>query len=337
MNSQRTVWFVYDGDCPLCTQAALALRIKQRYGRLALVNARTDKQHFLMQEIALRKLDLDEGMVIYDGNQFYHGKTALSFMARFGDHQGWFNWLNKALFWSDPIANVSYPWLRGVRNMLLRKRGIRQIDNLEHKSKPIFQQIFAEDWHALPPVMQKHYRNRPYSDEHHVVTGQLDVMCAGPLKWLAPVFWCLGIIPPANARQVPVTVTFSSHPDSKAFTFDRIFHFSDRKPYCFKSSMLPVEGNIVVERMRFGLGWKSSFHWEDSCVKLKHQGYVFNLFGHDISLPLTALLGAGNAIETPVDEQSFDMQVEITHPWWGKIYGYQGRFYLKDSEKCNGY
>jgi predicted DCC family thiol-disulfide oxidoreductase YuxK len=28
-NIKNNIWFVYDGDCPLCTNAALALKIKR--------------------------------------------------------------------------------------------------------------------------------------------------------------------------------------------------------------------------------------------------------------------------------------------------------------------
>ncbi len=35
-----------------------------------------------MQQVTELHLDLDEGMVLYDGIQFYHGKDALRFMAR---------------------------------------------------------------------------------------------------------------------------------------------------------------------------------------------------------------------------------------------------------------
>jgi len=44
------------------------------------------------------------------------------------------------------------------------------------------------------------------------------------------------------------------------------------------------------------------------------------------------LIGEGNALEKPVDDDTFDMQVDITHPWWGKVYEYKGRFHLKDGD-----
>ena len=58
------VWFVYDGDCPICTHAAHALKIKETYGSLHLLNAREKQSHPLIDEINKQCLDLDEGMVI---------------------------------------------------------------------------------------------------------------------------------------------------------------------------------------------------------------------------------------------------------------------------------
>ncbi len=50
-------------------------------------------------------------------------------------------------------------------------------------------------------------------------------------------------------------------------------------------------------------------------------GRVFRIFR-----PLLHLLGEGNAEEIAVDNDTFDMHVDISHPWWGKIYEYQGQF-----------
>ena len=109
----------------MCTKAAQAFRIKQEHGALHLVNARTAANDPLVQEINKRGLDLDEGMVIYAQERFYHGKDALKFMARYGDaHNNTFSAFCKGLFWSDAISSLTYPWMRGTRNMLLRRRSV---------------------------------------------------------------------------------------------------------------------------------------------------------------------------------------------------------------------
>lgn len=331
LDKRHEIWFVYDGECPLCKNAALALRIKHKYGNLNLLNARENLDHSLIKSIFTHGFDLDEGMIIYTENNFYHGADALFFMAQFSEGKGAFN-INKGLFFSKTITRLTYPWLRGARNLLLKRRGITKIDNLDLKNTPIFKSILGESWNQLPIIMHKHYANRPYSDDITTVEGTLDVMCAGPIKWFSPIFQLMGSVPPFNERDVPVTVQFKSNKHTKEFHFNRIFHFKNCKPYCFQSRMVHTSGNEVIEIMRFGLGWKMHFLWEDNCIKLKHKGYILKLFGCFIPLPLTIVLGAGHAIEIALDDNSFEMCVEITHPWWGKIYGYRGRFHMVESK-----
>lgn len=330
-NSGDGIWFVYDGECPLCTWAALALRIKAQYGELHLLDARASAEHELLQAIHAEGLDLDEGMVIYDGQRFYHGQAALRFMARFGETKGLFNLTNKLLFWSEWLAKITYPWMRGARNWLLRRRGIQSIDNLGLKNEPIFKRVFQPSWDELPSVMQKHYACRPYSDDEVIVDGILDVSCSGPIKIFAPILGLLGNIPPYSENNVPVTVSFNAEKDSKAFGFRREFHFSERRAHVFHSRMFPQQDGEVIELMRFGLGWRARVFWDDGRVKLRHKGYVFRLFGHFFPLPITVLLGEGNAEEWPLDDNRFSMFVDIRHPWWGKIYEYRGQFTIRQS------
>ena len=328
---QNEIWFVYDGECPLCKTAALALEIKKEYGTLNLLNAHDNVEHDLVQEINKLGLDLDEGMIIFDGEHYHHGKDALQFMARFGDTKGIFNLANKALFWSDCIANITYPWMRGVRNVLLRKKKVDLIDNLNLNSGPTFKAIFGNKWEELPPVMQKHYMNRPYTKDVTTVEGTLDVRCSGPIKMFAWVFWLMRGIPPHTEKNVPVTVHFESDLNSKYFHFNRIFYFKNRKPYRFQSRMLQIKSNEVIEIMQFRLGWRMNYILDEGNVKLKHRGYALSAFGHFIPLPINFLLGKGDAEEIAIDDNTFDMSVCITHPLWGEIYGYKGQFKVKES------
>jgi len=191
---------------------------------------------------------------------------------------------------------------------------------------PIFKPIFGQQWAELPEVMHKHYANRPYSDDVISVEGRLDLMCAGPIKWFAPLFWLLGTVPPQNEKNVRVTVDFESSPLDNSFTFNRVFYFKDRKPYRFQSTMMPTKDNELVEIMKFGIGWKTAYVWQDNKVTLLHKGYVLKYGSYFIPLPISWLLGSGNATEFAIDENSFEMSVDITQPWLGKIYQYTGRF-----------
>ncbi len=197
------------------------------------------------------------------------------------------------------------------------------------KHRPIFENIFGDDWSKLPPVIRKHYANRPYSDDTVIVTGHLTVMCTGALKLLSPLLQLLGQIPARNETNVPVTVHFQSNENTESFHFNRTFYFKSTKPYAFQSRMVQVKGNEVIEIMRYGLCWKMLYLWDGQKVVLKHRGYALHLFGYFIPLPLSFIIGEGYGEEVAVDDNSFDMLTQITHPWWGKIHEYKGRFQIE--------
>ncbi len=202
------------------------------------------------------------------------------------------------------------------------------MNNLNNKTQPIFKSVFGDDWDKLPTVIQKHYANYPYTDDVITVKGTLDITCSGPIKILKPLLLLMGSLPAYNQKNVPVTVSFESSRNSKEFRFNRIFYFHENKPYHFRSRMVQVEGNEVVEIMRFNIGWQMNYLWQDNKVILKHKGYVFKLFRYFIPLPITFLLGEGYAEEIAVDDERFNMIVHITHPLFGKIYQYKGQFRL---------
>lgn len=323
------VWFVYDGECPVCKHAAQALRIKQEFGELHLLNAREAADHGLVEQISRLGYDLDEGMVIYARQQYYYGAQALKFMAAHGRQQNGFMFFCRSLFWSASLTKLFYPWMRGVRNWLIARKGQGPIDNLQLKNTPIFQSIFGQDWSNLPTVFKKHYANRPYTNDRFFVHGELDVMGKAPLTWIAFVMRAMGQIPVHNERSVPVTVSFESEADSRYFIFNRVFMFRRARPYVFRSKMIQTRDNEVVELMRMGLGWKLAYRWDGNKVVLSHRGYVLKCFGHLIPLPLTLILGAGYAEEHAIDDNNFRMITYITHPWWGKIYEYKGHFEVR--------
>ena len=326
MASFSGVYFIYDGECPMCKSAAYAIRIKKKFGELHLINARDHGDHSLIKSINTLGYDLDEGMVIYHDGAFHHGKSALKFMAKYGEAKNGFSAFCKSMFWSDTISAVTYPWMRGMRNWLLRRKSAPRIDNLKLKSQPIFKSIFGDDWDALPAVFKEHYALCPYTDDQITVKGVLDTYCAGPIKWFSPLFWMMKGIPPHTEKNVETTVHFKSDKNTKAFHFNRVFHFKTRAPYNFHSRMIQLRDNIVVEVMHYGLGWKMSYHWDGDKVTLRHKGYVLNAFGHFIPLPTTWFLGQGYAEEIAIDGNSFAMITHITHPIWGKIYEYKGQF-----------
>lgn len=127
---KEAVWFVYDGQCPLCLMGATHFKVKEAVGTLHLLDARENPDHPIMQEINRLQLNLDQGMIIKFKNTCFQGADALHVMALLGTDSGWFNRINARLFKSKQLSILLYPLFRATRNGLLKLKGVRQINNL---------------------------------------------------------------------------------------------------------------------------------------------------------------------------------------------------------------
>ena len=320
------VWLFYDGKCPICSSVADYLRIKKQYGSLNLVDARDPLNYELVRSVNEQGFDLDEGVVIVHDGRFLHGQAALGFMAEHSAVRNVFNLVCKGVFWSENVSRLVYPWLRNCRNWLLRRRQIERIDNLQLCEEPIFQSVFGEAWGEVALVIRRRYANRPYTNDKIIVEGTLNISCAGPIRFLAPLFWLLRTVPPINEKSVPVSVDFDSNRHTKELHFNRVFQFRNRRPYILRSRMSQVKANEIVEVLNCGICWLGTCSWRGGEVVMEHKGYALKLLGHSVPLPITFLLGQVESEEIPVDTDTFHTRVTIKHSWFGVVYEYKGLF-----------
>jgi len=193
-------------------------------------------------------------------------------------------------------------------------------------NQPIYKPIFGEQWDKLPPVMRKHYANHPFCDDVVTVEGEMDVEFGWLVKLLIPFLRIFGVLVPYQGLDVPVVVHFRSNPDSAAYSLDRAFHFPNKKPYIFYSKMVHIKDDIVVEFMKYGIGWRHRFYYNGNKVILEHHSYVWKIFGKIITIPIGLLLGRVYAEEEAINENRFRMEMNMIHLLFGKMYEYRGEF-----------
>ena len=325
MNSPpASIQLIYDGDCPMCRTLGKTIKIREAVGRLEIINAR--ESHPILEDIQKKGLDLDEGIVVHYQNKFYHGADALHLLALLSSNYSWFNRLNAFLFRSAFFSKLSYPILKNIRNALLCYKGISKINNLQRDTRhePIFKSVFGEKWDTLPPVMRQHYRNHPFSNDVVTVQGKMTIQSSGVLKFFLPLFKFFKVLAPHEGENIPVTVYLRSDPHSYAFHFDRTFYFPDKKPYHFRSYMLPIKNNIVVEFVFAGIGWCTAFISTGNKVILEYKGFVWKIFGLLIPLPLAFLFGKVHLEKEALSDNTFRLHMEMNH-WIGN-YIYAGEF-----------
>ncbi|PKM21052.1 MAG: hypothetical protein CVV11_06210 [Gammaproteobacteria bacterium HGW-Gammaproteobacteria-15] len=126
--AENPILLIYDKECPACNAYCQMVRIRQSVGELKLINAREDTE--VMQQITAQGLDIDQGMVLKMGDNWYYGSDAIYMLSLLSSRSGLFNRLNYHLFKSKRLAKWLYPLLRFFRNLLLKLLGKRKINNL---------------------------------------------------------------------------------------------------------------------------------------------------------------------------------------------------------------
>ncbi len=122
------VLLVYDHQCPVCNAYCRRVKLRPSEGRLQRIDARDPS--VIRDEITLRGLDIDQGMVLRTADGLFYGAEAIHKLAVLGGPSDPFNSLAYAAFRWRWAAQVIYPVLRFFRNMLLKLLGRTKINNL---------------------------------------------------------------------------------------------------------------------------------------------------------------------------------------------------------------
>ena len=85
-------------------------------------------------------------------------------------------------------------------------------------------------------------------------------------------------------------------------------------------------GNEVIERMAFGMGWRTHYFYDGKKVVMQHKNYVITLLGYNIPIPLEIFVGKGHAEETMIDDNTYRVTMTMTHRFFGTMYSYTGDF-----------
>jgi predicted DCC family thiol-disulfide oxidoreductase YuxK len=133
---REEILLVYDRECPACNVYCQVVKIRESVGNLRIVDARENSE--VLHEITAEGLDIDQGVVLKMGDQLYYGSDAIHTLALIGSRSGVFNCINYWVFRSKIISSILYPFLRFLRNFLLKILGKSKINNLEIKGNDKF-------------------------------------------------------------------------------------------------------------------------------------------------------------------------------------------------------
>ena len=117
-----TKTLVYDGGCPFCKAFALRSELRGGIPDLIIRDGRLD--HELRHKLRERGFNLNEGAVLTDGDQIWHGSKAISVLCgQLKPSDPLLTFLSQ-LFGNSNRAKFCYPGLLAARQLALRLRGL---------------------------------------------------------------------------------------------------------------------------------------------------------------------------------------------------------------------
>ena len=126
MNESRDgMVVVYDGQCPFCTRYVKMLRLREAFGEVRLVDARSGEPEAIE---AAELFDLDDGMAARVAGEWYHGADCMNVLSLASGPAPLVNRLLARLLSDKGRARALYPWLRGGRNLTLKLWGRHKIN-----------------------------------------------------------------------------------------------------------------------------------------------------------------------------------------------------------------
>ena len=118
------IQIVYDDECPFCSAYVRMFRLRE-LSEVELINARED--HPVVDQIKRRGFDLDEGMVMKIGGEYYFGDDVVHRLALMSGSSGLLRRFNYWIFSDAKRSRLIYPYLRAGRNLTLKLLGRKKI------------------------------------------------------------------------------------------------------------------------------------------------------------------------------------------------------------------
>lgn len=119
------ITIVYDGQCPFCSQYVKMVRLREAFGEVRLVDARSNDPE---AREARRLFDLDDGMAARSGGRWYHGADCMTMLSLASGRSSLGNRLMARLFADPNRSHALYPFLKSGRNLVLRILGRQKIN-----------------------------------------------------------------------------------------------------------------------------------------------------------------------------------------------------------------
>ena len=116
---------LYDGECPVCSAYVALAQLKRLRPDFQVLDAR--QQPELVSGLRRSGHDVNDGVVVQIGPRQYSGGAATRLISQLSSRHSLMRRAALYAIGGAPWSNALYPWLRAIRNLLLRVLGRPQI------------------------------------------------------------------------------------------------------------------------------------------------------------------------------------------------------------------
>jgi hypothetical protein len=187
----------------------------------------------------------------------------------------------------------------------------------------LMQQVLADDWHKLPPVIQQHYQLE--DGQQNCLEGSMTI--AYP-KFLFPMIWLIhlfGGLVLWSGDAVQTRVQKKAGADG-VLHWQRIMTYPDGKIDYFRSQMRYVTEHELIETTGFGFGLRLKVEVCNGDLLYRSNGHFWQCEKFRVIIPDWLVLGSATISEHALSADEFYLDFTITHPLWGEAYSYRGNF-----------
>lgn len=184
--------------------------------------------------------------------------------------------------------------------------------------KSVMQLALGADWEALPPALKAHYQFGPNVD-----VGHLDIEFRW---WMTPYLWLLhvfGALVPRSGRQVPTTVE-KEFVEGRQY-WRRTMSFPDHKLTRFNSVWNWSGENRLVEFVNPFIGLEMAVRVTGGKLHYAGVRFIVRVGRLSFGVPEWLVLGHTTIVEEDVGN-GFAMDFRLTHPLFGQVFRYSGKF-----------
>lgn len=185
--------------------------------------------------------------------------------------------------------------------------------------KSLMQQALGADWDKLPPALQAHYRFGTTTD-----TGSMNIEYPRFMQPVWSILRLLGALVDRKGKEVTTVVDKSVVGERQIWR--RTITYPDGRVARFDSFWVSAGNGEVIEFVNPVLGLQMAPYVMDSRLHYRGVRFVAKLGPVLISIPEWLTLGHATIVEEALDDIHFAMDFRLTHPLFGQLFRYSGKF-----------